>query len=328
MIKVLARKNKTSLADEALPEGLAGHGFSGADIESIVLSAKRTALTQAREVITREDLDRAIKDFIPSAQGLEKEKQELAAVLECTSMSFLPEVWRAARRLAGRPRQAPGTHGRHPPADRGVRSDANKPTISPEAQLMSTKPTARHSHPLARRKNRGTPLIDQYVQRLGSFMDAMADGKIDAERAEVAGSAGVGPDENRRARARRQAARTGHPPALRALGLQHHAHAAPAHGEQAKDEISRLNGPPFPLQHRSSDERHVKAMPEAPANEIDHSLIASRECRGFPGSIATETRGVALRLSAMPPDSTASTAARRLAAGDDDIGFDGERTPI
>jgi AAA+ superfamily predicted ATPase len=95
MIKVLARKNKTSLAQDALPEGLAGHGYSGADIESIVLSAKRTALTHGREVITREDLDQAVKDFIPSAQGLEKEKQELAAVLECTSMSFLPEVWRA-----------------------------------------------------------------------------------------------------------------------------------------------------------------------------------------------------------------------------------------
>ncbi len=95
MIKVLARKNKTSLAQEPLPEGLAGHGYSGADIESIVLAAKRTALTHAREVITREDLELAVSDFIPSAQGLEKEKQELAAVLECTSMSFLPEVWRA-----------------------------------------------------------------------------------------------------------------------------------------------------------------------------------------------------------------------------------------
>ncbi len=94
MIKVLVRKNKTSLAEETLPKGLSGHGFSGADIESIVLSAKRMALTEAREVITRDDLDQAVKDFIPSAQGLEKEKQELAAVLECTSMSFLPEVWR------------------------------------------------------------------------------------------------------------------------------------------------------------------------------------------------------------------------------------------
>jgi SpoVK/Ycf46/Vps4 family AAA+-type ATPase len=94
MIKVLARKNRTSLADNAVPTGLAGHGYSGADIESIVLAAKRTALTQAREVISREDLDRAVKDFIPSAQGLEKEKQELAAVLECTSLSFLPDAWR------------------------------------------------------------------------------------------------------------------------------------------------------------------------------------------------------------------------------------------
>jgi AAA+ superfamily predicted ATPase len=95
MIKVLARKNKTGLAENSLPEGLAGHGYSGADIESIVLSAKRLALTKGREEITRDDLDCALKDFIPSAQGLEKEKQELAAVLECTSMSFLPEVWRA-----------------------------------------------------------------------------------------------------------------------------------------------------------------------------------------------------------------------------------------
>ena len=41
-----------------------------------------------------DDLKRAIDDFIPSAQGLEKEKQELAAVLECTSMSFLPDDWK------------------------------------------------------------------------------------------------------------------------------------------------------------------------------------------------------------------------------------------
>lgn len=45
--------------------------------------------------MTRDDLEQAVSDFIPSAQGLEKEKQELAAVLECTSMSFLPEEWRA-----------------------------------------------------------------------------------------------------------------------------------------------------------------------------------------------------------------------------------------
>ena len=99
MIRAMARKNKTSLTPDALPENLAGRGLSGADIESIVLAAKRHALTQGREPITREDLAGSLDDFIPSAQGLEKEKQELAAVLECTSRSFLPEEWQA--RVAG-----------------------------------------------------------------------------------------------------------------------------------------------------------------------------------------------------------------------------------
>ena len=77
------------------PTDLSGRGLSGSDIESIVLAAKRHALTEGREPIAREDLAGALDDFIPSAQGLEKEKQELAAVLECTSMSFLPQEWRA-----------------------------------------------------------------------------------------------------------------------------------------------------------------------------------------------------------------------------------------
>ena len=36
----------------------------------------------------------ALTDFIPSAQGLEKEMQELSAVLECTQLNFLPGDWR------------------------------------------------------------------------------------------------------------------------------------------------------------------------------------------------------------------------------------------
>ena len=39
-------------------------------------------------------MDAALQDFVPSAQGLEREAQELAAVLECTQLSFLPERWR------------------------------------------------------------------------------------------------------------------------------------------------------------------------------------------------------------------------------------------
>ena len=42
------------------------------------------------------DIATAFHEFIPSAQGLEKELQELAAVLECTQLSFLPSHWRDA----------------------------------------------------------------------------------------------------------------------------------------------------------------------------------------------------------------------------------------
>ncbi len=94
MFKVMGKKNKAELNPDLLPDGLAGRNLSGADIESIVLSAKRSALIEGHESIMTEDLKQAVEDFVPSAQGLEKEKQELAAVLECTSMSYLPAAWR------------------------------------------------------------------------------------------------------------------------------------------------------------------------------------------------------------------------------------------
>jgi AAA+ superfamily predicted ATPase len=94
MFKVMGRKNKADLNPDLLPDGLAEKNLSGADIESIVLIAKRHALLGGHDNIMAEDLRRAVDDFVPSAQGLEKEKQELAAVLECTSMSFLPSQWR------------------------------------------------------------------------------------------------------------------------------------------------------------------------------------------------------------------------------------------
>ena len=44
--------------------------------------------------MTQADIQEAFTEFIPSAQGLEKELQELAAVLECTQLNFLPPKWR------------------------------------------------------------------------------------------------------------------------------------------------------------------------------------------------------------------------------------------
>lgn len=94
MFRVMARKNKTTLPADALPVLEADLSLSGADIEAVVLSAKRRALSAGRHELTPQDLLQAAESFIPSAQGLEKELQEIAAVLECTQLEFLPPRWR------------------------------------------------------------------------------------------------------------------------------------------------------------------------------------------------------------------------------------------
>lgn len=94
MFRIMARKNQATLADDALPSEAPAGVLSGADIESIVLAAKRRAMAEGRDVVVRADMQDAVERFIPSAQGLEKEMQELVAVLECTDRAFLPEHWR------------------------------------------------------------------------------------------------------------------------------------------------------------------------------------------------------------------------------------------
>jgi hypothetical protein len=94
MIRVMARKNRSPLADDAIPEISADRNLSGADLESILPGARRKAMAEERATIERADLQFAFDNFIPSAQGLEKEMQELVAVLECTDQTFLPDEWR------------------------------------------------------------------------------------------------------------------------------------------------------------------------------------------------------------------------------------------
>ena len=80
---------------DARRDPISGHiRLSGADVESIIMAARRLAGAAGRNELKKEDIEQAINDFIPSAQGLEKEMQELAAVLECTQLNFLPADWR------------------------------------------------------------------------------------------------------------------------------------------------------------------------------------------------------------------------------------------
>lgn len=91
MLVVLARKAGTRLLDEDVPAELPHKGnLSGADIEGIVGRAWRTSLLAGQNHITKQALADALANFMPSTQSLERELQELAAMIECTDVEFLP----------------------------------------------------------------------------------------------------------------------------------------------------------------------------------------------------------------------------------------------
>ena len=94
MFRSMSKKNKVPLAADAIPEVSPDRQLSGADLESILLAARRGALADGRDTVEKTDLEQAVAEFIPSSEGLEKEMQEIAAVLECTERNFLPPKWR------------------------------------------------------------------------------------------------------------------------------------------------------------------------------------------------------------------------------------------
>jgi AAA+ superfamily predicted ATPase len=66
------------------------HEYSGADLESVLIRTKFAATMDNRIIITREDLEQTIKDFVPPSYPHEIELQNLVAVLECTSREMVP----------------------------------------------------------------------------------------------------------------------------------------------------------------------------------------------------------------------------------------------
>ncbi|MFN0251872.1 MAG: ATP-binding protein [Kofleriaceae bacterium] len=92
MLLILAKKAGTSLAEADLPETVPHQGnLSGADVEGIIGRAFRTSLLSGSRTITKAALELALAGFMPSTQTLEREAQELAAIIECTDIEFLPQ---------------------------------------------------------------------------------------------------------------------------------------------------------------------------------------------------------------------------------------------
>jgi AAA+ superfamily predicted ATPase len=90
MFVILAGKLGSRLSADDVPPIPQRGQLSGADIEGMVGRAWRTSLLAGADHVTREALAGVIATFMPSTQGLERELQETAAMLECTDSQFLP----------------------------------------------------------------------------------------------------------------------------------------------------------------------------------------------------------------------------------------------
>jgi len=89
MFVILAKKLGSKLSLEDVPPVPQKGQLSGADIEGIVGRAWRTSILAGADHVTRESLAAAVAGFLPSTQGLERELQDVAAILECTDRVFL-----------------------------------------------------------------------------------------------------------------------------------------------------------------------------------------------------------------------------------------------
>jgi len=102
MFVAMARKLGADLAPDDIPDAPVQGELSGADIEGIVGRALRLSLLNGEPGISRYALETVLGDFLPSTESVEKELQELAAILECTDRQFLPAEFRTRIDKEGR----------------------------------------------------------------------------------------------------------------------------------------------------------------------------------------------------------------------------------
>jgi AAA+ superfamily predicted ATPase len=94
MFQAMGRKAGVQLNAADIPDVSLLGQLSGADIEGIVTRAARRGRLRDEPGLGKADLERELAGFLPSLEGLEKEMQEIAAMLECTDAEFLPEAFR------------------------------------------------------------------------------------------------------------------------------------------------------------------------------------------------------------------------------------------
>jgi AAA+ superfamily predicted ATPase len=101
MFVAMARKSGAKLAADGLPDvNLLGQ-ISGADVEGIVTRALRRCRIQGSAELTPALIGEVLEGFLPSVEGVEKEMQEIAAILECSDREFLPVTMKKKLDAAG-----------------------------------------------------------------------------------------------------------------------------------------------------------------------------------------------------------------------------------
>ena len=88
---ILAKKFGAVLAVAEVPDVAEAHigHLSGADIEALVGRAWRNTLLANKAALDSESIKQVLAGFMPSTQTVEREMQELAAIIECTEREFL-----------------------------------------------------------------------------------------------------------------------------------------------------------------------------------------------------------------------------------------------
>ena len=95
LFSTLVKKLKVKIQKFPILDVLKKYSFesSGADLEAILIRAKFNAAMENHVIITKEDFEETIRDFVPPAYPHEIRLQNLVAVLECTSREMVPKTF-------------------------------------------------------------------------------------------------------------------------------------------------------------------------------------------------------------------------------------------
>ena len=96
ILEALVRKNRLALEEGITFDAAVNdtEGYSGAELELVLLAAASRAAEDDREVVSQDDLDAAARDVIPSRDTRMLRYMELLAVFEASAKRMLPDRYR------------------------------------------------------------------------------------------------------------------------------------------------------------------------------------------------------------------------------------------